>query len=403
MNLDGKVSQGVPIGNDISFLLAEVVLARVDNAIKSVTSQHSFRWFDDYELAFNTHEQAEEGLKKLNRELGKFRLRLNANKTAIVRLPQPSQDEWQETLREAGTVPYMNSNKMVKYFDIAFRLREQFPDAPILLYALGILFNINCPRYDVAQIAQGCITQALLCEPGAAQKAFALLSFWHVNGLTLDEALITATINQMIIRHEAGGFSSDCAWALAFCLEHGYTLDSKAGRVLCSFDDDCIALQALHMEQRGLLPKGFKNKEIVKGLKDADLDREHWLIAYETVRHDLLSVCTKAVYANPLFSEFLRHRVTFYRTRLPAYAMTLHPGGAPGWVVKSWVALLEGESERVRVQREESLSVLPILKLIHDDLEKTRGKHVSPDDAVASLMELFDTGADVSELGTFSG
>jgi len=30
MNLDGKISQGIPIGNDVSFLLAEVVLAQVD-------------------------------------------------------------------------------------------------------------------------------------------------------------------------------------------------------------------------------------------------------------------------------------------------------------------------------------------------------------------------------------
>jgi hypothetical protein len=30
MDLDGKVSQGIPIGNDISFLLGEAVTARVD-------------------------------------------------------------------------------------------------------------------------------------------------------------------------------------------------------------------------------------------------------------------------------------------------------------------------------------------------------------------------------------
>ena len=33
MDLDGKISQGIPIGNDISFLLAELVLARVDKAM----------------------------------------------------------------------------------------------------------------------------------------------------------------------------------------------------------------------------------------------------------------------------------------------------------------------------------------------------------------------------------
>ena len=47
MNLQGKVSQGVPIGNDISYLLAEIVLGRVDRALK-VPADRAYRWFDDY-------------------------------------------------------------------------------------------------------------------------------------------------------------------------------------------------------------------------------------------------------------------------------------------------------------------------------------------------------------------
>ena len=83
MDLDGKVSQGIPIGNDISFLLAESVLAQVDAAI-SVPANRAFRWFDDYEIAFETRTEAEACLKRLSRELAGFRLRLNPTKTKIV-------------------------------------------------------------------------------------------------------------------------------------------------------------------------------------------------------------------------------------------------------------------------------------------------------------------------------
>lgn len=402
MDLDGKVSQGVPIGNDISFLLAEIVLASVDRAIKPAT-RNSFRWFDDYELTFDTYEHAEEALKKLNRVLGRFRLRLNAKKTVIMQLPRPSQDEWQESLKEAGTTRFMSSNTMVKYFDTAFRLREQFPDEPVLMYALGILFNIGRPHPDVARIAQGCITQALLCEPGAAQKAFALLSFWHLNGVALDKPLITATIDRMIIRHQASGFSSDCAWALAFCLENCYALGHKAARVLSHFDDDCIALQALHMEHMGLLPKGFRNSGIATALKDADLDREHWLIAYETVRHNFLPVCRKAVDDNPFFSDLLKNRVTFYRTGLPPYASIVHSGGAPPWVVGAWLALLREDPEETRAERQETIERSPMLKLIQGDLEKARHQPTPEDDEAPNPSELFDIEGDLAELGPRSG
>ena len=297
----------------------------------------------------------------------------------------------------------MNTRNMVKYFDIAFRLRENFPDMPVLLYALGVLFGITYPRVDVARVAQSGITQALLCEPGAAQKAFALLSFWHLNGLALDAPLLTSTINRMIARHQASGFSNDVAWALAFCLEQNYALDTKAGRVLSAFDDDCIALQSLHMERRGLLPKGFSSAQIAKALKDADLDREHWLISYETVRHGFLSVCEKAVKSNPFFSELLNHQVTFYSETLAAYATTIHPGSAPGWVVKKWIDLLKGTSGHTTTPAEKEIEESPLLRLIGQNLAETGHAAEGGEESAEDLVDILVSNVDLSELGAMSG
>jgi hypothetical protein len=142
MDLDGKMSQGIPIGNDLSFLLSEVVLAQVDRSLK-VSGFRAYRWYDDYEIAFDTNDQAEDALKRLSKELNKFRLRLNPRKTAVVRLPRPAEEEWQELLKHAGSSRFRVPREMVAYFDTAFRLREKFPEVPVLLYALAILFNLR--------------------------------------------------------------------------------------------------------------------------------------------------------------------------------------------------------------------------------------------------------------------
>jgi hypothetical protein len=394
MDLDGKVSQGVPIGNDISFLLAEIVLAQVDKAVRP-SNGRTFRWFDDYEFAFDTSDQAEAALKKLIKELGKFRLRLNAKKTKINRLPLPAQHEWQHVLVEAGTVRFFNPRDAVKYFDAAFRLREQFPDEAVLSYSLGILFKLACPNPGVGRILQSCLTQAVLCEPGAAQKAFALLTWWHLNGLQLDTTLITNTVNQMIIRHEASGFSSDITWALSFCLERGCALGSKAGKVLSDFDDDCVALQALNMESSGLLPAGFDNRRISKALKDADLDREHWLVAYEAVRQGFLQASAQAVNKHPFFSELLKRKVTFYRTSLPPYASIIHPGGAPEWMVQKWMSLLTGKVAAMPGQAEVAES--PVQMLVRDDFEKIGRRPSEPDDVVVDLLARLVPEADIGD------
>ncbi len=251
MDLDGKMSQGIPIGPDISFLLAEVVLGQVDKALKLPAGQ-SVRWFDDYQIAFDSRHEAEITLKRLIKELARYRLRLNPKKTRIVALPRPTQDEWQAELSKSGSGKLTNPRALVRYFDIAFRIRETHPDAAVLQYALGTLFKISAPSSDVGRIAQSCITQALLSEPGVAQKAFALLSFWGINGFSLNAGLIRHTIEQLILRHESSGLSSDVAWALAFCINQGIALGSRTAKHLSILEDGCIAIQALHMNAKGL-------------------------------------------------------------------------------------------------------------------------------------------------------
>jgi hypothetical protein len=119
MNLDGKVSQGIPIGNDISYLLAELVLARVDAAMR-LSRDGAYRWFDDYEIAFDTRAEAQACLKRLRAALGRFRLRLNPGKTHVLELPRPAQEEWQQLLAQTATGGFRGALDMVKHSILRF-------------------------------------------------------------------------------------------------------------------------------------------------------------------------------------------------------------------------------------------------------------------------------------------
>ena len=261
MNLQGKISQGVPIGNDISFLLTEIVLAQVDRKLR-VSEARSFRWFDDYQIACETWDEAEQILARLSHELSAFRLRINQNKTKIISLPSPSQEEWRQILREQSEPDLNIAQNMVQYFDTAFRLHRKFPESAVLQYALGILFKLRCPMVSTGKVALSALTQALLAEPGAAQKAFSLMTFWTLNGFTLDTKLIGHTVERMIVRHEVAGVSSDISWALAFCIDNGIVLGNRASKVLSTFEDDCVGIQALHAHQLGLLTRGFTTAKL---------------------------------------------------------------------------------------------------------------------------------------------
>jgi hypothetical protein len=375
MDADGKISQGIPIGNDISFLLAELVLSQIDIKLK-VSAERACRWYDDYELAFDTRHEAETALKQINRELRKFHLRLNPKKTSILRLPQPAGDDWQRALLEAGKRGYGRPRQVVEYFDRAFALRNQYPESAVLSYALGMLFGTVCPSIGTGAVLQSCITQAVLCEPGAAQKGFALLTFWRLNGFVLDHQLLVRTINLMIVQHQHSGVSSDISWALAFALENGLQLARASARVLSNSDDDCVIIQALHLNSAGLLPVGFELKPIQKIVGAAEFDREHWLLCYEATRKGFISP-PASMKKNPLFSALLKDNVSFYRDTLPPYAMVVHPGGAPDWLVQSWGTKVGSKITKQDV-RQGSETVSRTAEIIAEDasrLIESSGEH----------------------------
>jgi hypothetical protein len=389
MNLQGKISQGVPIGNDVSFLLAEIVLAQIDRKLR-VAPSRAYRWYDDYEIACDSREDAEEILARLILELGAFRLRVNPIKTAIVPLPIPSQQEWQQILREQSEANLNVAQNMVQYFDTSFRLRDKYPDSPVLLYALGILFKLRCPNTRSGEVAFSAITQTLLAEPGASQKAFSLLTYWKLNGFSIDADLIAQTVEQMILRHRSLGVSSDISWALAFCIENQIVLGKRAGKTLSVFEDDCVGIQTLHAHSLGLLPKGFTTRRLSRLLKGVDLEGEHWLLGYEAFRQGFLTDSEPAVKANPLFMDLYSSNVTFYRRQLPLYASIIHPGGAPEWVVASWIRFLQLKRITREAQTEFETRPLPIIELIKTDFEQVPEKDVSVDDAISELLDLFE-------------
>jgi hypothetical protein len=384
LDLQGKVSLGVPIGNDISYLLAEIVLAQVDRALR-VPADRAYRWFDDYEISCDTIQEAERVLLRLTGELRKFRLRINANKTAIRSLPMPAQEEWQQILMAESRGSFVRPDAMVSYFDAAFRLRARHPESQVLTYALGLLFRIPRPHLRVERVAFSCLTQALLSEPGVAQKAFSLLSFWILNGLPLERRLLARTIGRMMEHHRASGVTSDVSWALAFCIEHSIALSPTAGEILSKCDDDCIALQALHCKSAGLLKRGFKTKQIARLVKDVDLDGPHWLLGYEALRQGFLNDSATSVNSNSLFKDLLTNGVTFYRTKLPNYAIVVHPGGAPEWTVKLWLDLLQ-DRRPVSAEQAEVANSLAVVKLIGDDLQRLDVASKSPEDTLAALF-----------------
>lgn len=78
----------------------------------------------------------------------------------------------------------------------------------------------------------------------------------------------------------------------------------------------------------------------------ADLDGEHWLLAYEALRKAFFKESGPVVSGNVLFAAMLARQVTFYRRALPSYAAVIHAGGAADWLMAQWIDAMRDPKRR---------------------------------------------------------
>jgi hypothetical protein len=300
---DGQ-THGIPIGPDVSLLVAEVLLAAADQELLTECAGlvHGFRYVDDYELAFRKLSDAEKVLTELQGILAKYELTLNPRKTRFEELPRPLETSWAAELSRFPLRDMKSRsgqrNDITSLFSRAFEMAAQHPEDGVLKYAIARVRNENI-------------------QAGG----------WR----SFQNCVLAEVFESIIDTHARRQEGSEVAWALWGSLAWGVHLSSECGKILGDVDDDIVALLALDAEARGLLPKGSLNKQqwVTVAEQPDVLKSEHWLLAYEGTRNSWLD--SPAVASEKDFASMAKAGIGFYdpaqnSPQYPAAAARL-PGG----------------------------------------------------------------------------
>lgn len=146
--IDGRASacthgetHGLLIGPHASNLLAELILTDVDKALYAM--EYRFvRNIDDYTCYTETRDAAERFVVDLERELARYRLSLNQQKTTIRELPYAVTEDWVHTL----TGFRFSGSRRLTYKDVAAfldtavnQVEASGGNQSVLLYAMKML------------------------------------------------------------------------------------------------------------------------------------------------------------------------------------------------------------------------------------------------------------------------
>ena len=98
--MQGKQTNGIPIGPDTSFLVAETILTCVDDELLSKTHPvGGFRFFDDYELVFSDLSSAENALATSSQRSSEVQPSAERKQDPHRRASAPLDISWRHRLR----------------------------------------------------------------------------------------------------------------------------------------------------------------------------------------------------------------------------------------------------------------------------------------------------------------
>jgi hypothetical protein len=315
---------GIPIGPDLSLLLAELLLSAVDQELVNRTGVRGVRYIDDYELSFDTLADAERVRGVLQELLSDYELALNAAKTTIHELPLQLQEPW---VSELGHFDLRAEKRgqhtdLLRYFDRAFELARSHRVAGVLRYAVGKAANLVV-LLENRPLFQDLLLQCATVEPGCLPMALRVLCRFRVEDDTVPTGL-EMTFNSIIQSHAPQGHSSEVCWALWGCILFGIKVKMKSADALIAMNDPTAALLGLHAQQKDLLPRNDHLDSFQQFLTTQDLYGEQWILAYEANIKGWLSAPGGGdnVAGDPLFSILKANGVAFYDEQKVADAFT---------------------------------------------------------------------------------
>lgn len=275
-------TQGIPVGPGTSNVIAEILLAVVDQKlapefdfVRGGGVNGMSRFIDDYSFYCDSYDEAERFIRRLEEELNALRLRLNAKKTAIITPLAPFSDLWatELALRLPSAATTLNEYRCTSYLEFATSLATKYPEGSVLKYAASALIRAN-----LSLSAKKATLDYLLVLSVANPVLLPLLESLFDGTMMLGHVLFPSRIIQ-ILRDGAARHRSDAmAWTLYYCRKYGLAIpDDLADAVIKT--EDCIAILTLFHTGQHLAKITAWTTTLDKS--DAyTLDR-YWLLLYQ--------------------------------------------------------------------------------------------------------------------------
>jgi hypothetical protein len=313
-NAQDQQTMGLPVGPDTSFVLAEVIGARIDEELQQdLVHVKGTRYVDDFHLYFDTRAEAENAYSSLTRIAKRYELEVNDRKTEIYEGPDTGEPIWKTALKAQairGRGPVQRAS-LISYVSKVFDLARQNPGEGVVAYGVkkAATTSFNADNGDIYEA----FLRASIVHDSSTMPLVTKLLFdrQQANEIT-NEMEITNVVSRLLSFHSQFRHPYEVCWLLWLARVLKAEVPARVIQPICEMDDSVVALLMLDLRELGLV-WGMDTSRWETALKPESLYSDHWLLAYEAARREWLPESqTGYVGDDPFFSQLAARDVSFY-------------------------------------------------------------------------------------------
>lgn len=320
-DLNDKQTHGILVGNAVSRLISEIILCDIDDRVKKrFPNVNVCRFVDDYSFYISDKESSNAIISFVRNQLLEYDLVLNESKTQIIYAPFLIERSGIDEIKSIATEDaYTYYNRMMILYD-------KYKDLSLLKYGFSMI-NLLVKENDFKNIFP-LLIHSWVTFPSLAYKILPI-AYKFKDDLTSDEkkalkkALTSVVFSGIELRQEV-----ETVWALWAMTLFEFQLNEDIIRAVCTSNNDLAIIIALtYTKESGYKYYTDVLNKLVDRIKDESTDptalnREmiffsHWLLIYELVRKEIVSISDfSCVEDNKFFKKLLEHHVDFYDTSI---------------------------------------------------------------------------------------
>lgn len=292
MKMQDDESFGLPIGPDTSFILADILLSKIDAEMQNNFSY--YRYIDDFNYYAETDEDAAYFEGCLRKNLYTYKLQINDTKKEIEKLPTNIENSWVCDLNNYD-LPICKGRKdigkLIYFFDKCTN-EARTNGARVIKYGLTKLSNFYSSKESINEEGRCILFDFVFFSISLYPYLISILE--NFMAFMDDISKVTLFLNSLLKRALKNTMYDIIVWILYLSIKYNIKLDTKCliykRNILCQ---DCLSVTLLYYYMKTTKKKKYVNN-IFKNFFDEKIknkfEKEYWLLEYELYFNDVITI-----------------------------------------------------------------------------------------------------------------